>query len=132
MSAPEQGKADRGTPADKGGAQGARAAGAAPAARRPEPARNRNRLGWIAVTVAGLLTAWRIIYAITAPSVANVDVYESVDLLLTLVLAVGAIVLGIVALGQRVSPRWPAVAALAVGTYAFVLGVASWVGRLMY
>ncbi|QDB79706.1 hypothetical protein FE251_10210 [Georgenia wutianyii] len=132
MSAPEQGRADRGTPTGQGDAKSARPGGAAPAARRPESARNRNRLGWIAVTVAGLLTAWRIIYAITAPSVANVDVYESVDLLLTLVLAVGAIVLGIVALGQRVSPRWPAVAALAVGTYAFVLGVASWIGRLMY
>lgn len=102
-----------------------------PAEGRRSPA-SRNRLGWIAITVAGALTAWQIVYAITLPSVQNVETYESVGLLLTLVLAVGAAVLGIVALSQKVTPRWPGLAALAVGTYAFVVAVASWIGRLMY
>jgi len=145
MAAQDQGRTDGGRGATTDGGRGATTdggRGATPGGRTDGagrtgqagrgPERNRNRLGWIAITVAGLLTAWRIVYAITAPSVANTDVYESVDLLLTLVLAVGAVVLGIVALGQRVQPRWPAVAALAVGSYAFVVGVASWIGRLMY
>ncbi|HLT85005.1 MAG TPA: hypothetical protein VKZ83_12295 [Phototrophicaceae bacterium] len=137
MAAQDQGRTDGGRGATTDGGRGATPGGRTDGAGRTGqagrgPERNRNRLGWIAITVAGLLTAWRIVYAITAPSVANTDVYESVDLLLTLVLAVGAVVLGIVALGQRVQPRWPAVAALAVGSYAFVGGVASWIGRLMY
>lgn len=123
------GTAGEGRRAD-GGRTGTPARPGAERARRSDSP--RNRLGWIAVTVAGVLAAWQVIYAVTAPSVTNTDVYESVDLLLTLVLAVGAVVLGIVALGQRVLPRWPAVAALAVGTYAFVVAVASWIGQLMY
>lgn len=109
-----------------------RAAGTERAAGEPGRRPERNRLGWIGVTVAGVLTAWRVIYAVTAPGMTNIAAYESVDVLLTIVLAVGAVVLGIVALGQRVQPRWPAVAALAVGTYAFVVAVAGWVGQLMY
>lgn len=107
-------------------------AGTSPKGGAARPTSPRSRLGWIAVAVAGLLLAWQVIFAITAPSMANADVYESVDLLLSLVLAVGAVVLGIVALSQRVTPIWPAVAALAIGTYAFVVAVASWIGGLMY
>ena len=107
-------------------------AGTSPKGAAARPTSPRSRLGWIAVAVAGLLLAWQVIFAITAPSMTNSDIYESVDLLLTLVLAVGAVVLGIVALGQRVTPIWPAVAALAIGTYAFVVAVASWIGGLMY
>jgi len=135
----EQGKPDRTTPAGAGaGGERRRTDGTTPTAaggaggRERRPAGERNRLGWIAVTVAGLLTAWQIVYAITAPSVSNAEAYESVGLLLTLVLAVGALVLGIVALSQRVQPRWPAVAALAVGAYAFIVVVVGWIGELMY
>lgn len=107
-------------------------AGGRDAAERKRGDRSRNRLGWIAITVAGLLTAWQIIYAVTVESVENIETYESIGLMLVLVLAVGSLVLGIVALAQRVSPRWPAVAALAVGIYAFVVAIAGWIGRLMY
>ncbi|MCM3661564.1 hypothetical protein M3148_11275 [Georgenia satyanarayanai] len=110
-----------------GGSQGSSGRGA----RKPQRA-DRNRLGWIAITVAGLLTAWQIVYAITVESVANRDTYESIGLMLVLVLAVGSLVLGIVALAQRALPRWPAVAALAVGVYAFIVAIAGWIGRLMY
>jgi len=125
MAAREQGASSSATPSS-----GKPSSSPAPEGRRGSA--SRNRLGWIAVTVAGALTAWQIVYAITLPSVQNVDTYESVGLLLTLVLAVGAAVLGIVALSQKVTPRWPALAALAVGTYAFIVAVASWIGRLMY
>lgn len=90
-----------------------------------------SRLGWIGIAVVALLAAWQVVYAIAEPSSTNDDVLFSVWLMLSLVLAVGAIVLGIVALGQRAVPRWPATAALAVGIYAFVVTVASWVGDLM-
>ncbi len=131
MAAREQGGTDRTTPPTPGTspAEGRRGPRSPEAGRTPA---NRNRLGWIAITVAAALTAWQIVYAITAPSMTDGEAYESVGLLLTLVLAVGAVVLGIVALSQRVSPRWPAVAALAIGSYAFVVAVASWIGELMY
>ncbi|PYF99206.1 hypothetical protein SAMN05216184_10888 [Georgenia satyanarayanai] len=112
-----------------GGPQGSSAAGRE--SRKPQRG-ERSRLGWIAITVAGLLTAWQVVYAITVESVANRDTYESIGLMLVLVLAVGSLVLGIVALAQRVLPRWPAVAALAVGVYAFIVAIAGWIGRLMY
>ncbi|MBD8063453.1 hypothetical protein [Oceanitalea stevensii] len=112
-----------------GGPQGSSSTGRE--ARKPQRG-DRNRLGWIAITVAGLLTAWQIVYAITVESVGNRDTYESIGLMLVLVLAVGSLVLGIVALAQRVVPRWPAVAALAVGVYAFIVAIAGWIGRLMY
>lgn len=89
------------------------------------------RLGWIGLAVAAILGAWQVVYAIAEPSSTNPDVLASVWLLLSLVLAVGAVVLGIVALGERAAPRWPATAALAIGVYAFVVSVASWIGDLM-
>lgn len=89
------------------------------------------RLGWIGLAVAAVLAAWQVVYAIAEPASTNPEVLTSVWLLLTLVLAVGAVVLGIVALGQRAVPRWPATAALAVGVYALVVSVASWIGDLM-
>ena len=109
-----------------------RQAGGAGGRNAPAGGTARNRLGWVALTVTGLLTAWQIIFSITVESVANRQTYESIGLMLVLVLAVGSLVLGIVALAQRVSPRWPAVSALAVGAYAFVVAIAQWVGGLVY
>lgn len=109
-----------GTPAEK------------PAAQRPSSqADGGSRLGWIGLAVAAVLTAWKVVYAVTAPGATNEEVYSSVGLLLSLVLAVGAVVLGIVALGQHAAQRWPATAALAVGTYAFIVSVATWIGGLV-
>lgn len=89
------------------------------------------RLAWIALAVAGVLTAWQVVYSLTSPTTPNPETYSSVSLLLTLVLSVGAIVLGIVALGQRALPRWPATAATAMGVFAFIVCVATWIGTLM-
>lgn len=110
-----------------------RADGADPASRpaRAPSQSTASRLAWIAVTVAGVLTAWQVVYALTAPTSPNSENYASVALLLNLVLSVGAIVLGIVALGQRAQPRWPATAATAVGVFAFIVAVATWIGTLM-
>ncbi|WP_152192793.1 hypothetical protein [Georgenia satyanarayanai] len=112
---------DRGAPSseDTAGSAGVKASG------------RGGRLGWIGLAVAAVLAAWQVVYAIAEPASTNPEVLTSVWLLLTLVLAVGAVVLGIVALGQRAVPRWPATAALAVGVYAFVVSVASWIGGLM-
>ena len=82
-------------------------------------------------STAALLTAWQVVYALTAPTSPSSENYASVSLLLTLVLSVGAVVLGIVALGQRAQPRWPAPAATAVGGFAFIVAVATWIGTLM-
>lgn len=103
----------------------------APTGRKAPSQSTASRLAWIAVTVAALLTAWQVVYALTAPTSPSSENYASVSLLLTLVLSVGAVVLGIVALGQRAQPRWPATAATAVGVFAFIVAVATWIGTLM-
>lgn len=119
--------------AKPGGPTRADGTGPAPASRpaRAPSQSTASRLAWIAVTVAGVLTAWQVVYALTAPTSPNSENYASVALLLNLVLSVGAIVLGIVALGQRAQPRWPATAATAVGVFAFIVAVATWIGTLM-
>ena len=101
-----------------------------PGTSSPAPGADRStasRLAWIALAVTGVLTAWQVVYALTAPTTASPETYSSVSLLLS----VGAIVLGVVALGQRALPRWPATAATAVGAFAFIVCVATWIGTLM-
>lgn len=110
---------------------GAGGRGTTPAATGRTGQSTASRLAWIAITVAALLTAWQVVYALTAPTSPSSENYASVSLLLTLVLSVGAVVLGIVALGQRAQPRWPATAATAVGGFAFIVAVATWIGTLM-
>ncbi len=143
MAAREQGSATPGGAGTPGGptpgTTGREARGTRPAAdrdaagrRTPAGGTGRNRLGWVAITVAGLLTAWQIIFSITVESVANRDTYESIGLMLVLVLAVGSKREVEEMRWQRVSPRWPAVAALAVGAYAFVVAIAQWIGGLVY
>lgn len=107
----------------RGGATGA----AAPAAAA------RSRLGWVALTVTALLLVWQVVYALTVagPGLDGREVYTSAWLLVSLVLAVGSAVLGIVAASQRVSPRWPATTALAVGTYVFLVCIATWAGSII-
>lgn len=92
---------------------------------------DRSRLGWVALAVAGVLAGWQVVYALTGPGSGGSDVYTSVWLLVSLVLAVGAMVLGLVALSQHAVPRWPATAALAIGGYAFVVSVATWIGDVV-
>lgn len=119
-------------PAARGAAGGggtAAADAAGPSGRTGSAA--TSRLAWIALAVAGVLTAWQVIYALTSPTTLSPETFSSVSLLLTLVLSVGAIVLGIVALGQGALPRWPATAATAVGAFAFIVCVATWIGTLM-
>ncbi|MFC4555511.1 hypothetical protein [Georgenia faecalis] len=93
----------------------------------------QSRVSWVGLAVAAVLAAWQIIYSITLQTTAeaNRDVYTSVSLFVSLILAVGAAVLGTVALSQRHLPRWPAVAAVAIGVYVFLVCVASWIGGLM-
>ena len=122
--------------AGRGGGSGATPSGAGPttAATGPRGADVRpSRLGWVGLTVTAVLLVWQVIYAVNVvgPGLDGGEVYTSVWLLISLVLAVGAVVLGIVAASQRVSPRWPATAALAVGTYVFLVCIATWAGSLM-
>ncbi len=83
--------------------------------------------------MAVVLTAWQVIYAITVQGMneASSEVYTSVWLLISLVLAVGCAVLGIVAVSQRSQQRWPAIAALSIGVYVFLVCIATWVGQLL-
>lgn len=122
-------RADAGSarPAD---ARGSRSTGASGAGRG---ARDGSRVPWVALGVAAVLTLWQIIYSITLHTVAEAsqDVYTSVSLFVSLILAVGALVLGIVARSQHHTPRWPATAAIAIGVYVFVVCVAAWIGGLM-
>ncbi|MDD9206512.1 hypothetical protein PU560_08535 [Georgenia sp. 10Sc9-8] len=118
----------RGTPSGGTTADGGRSGGTGERAR---PA--RNTVGWVALFVAVLLTAWQVVVALTIQGVADAsqEVYSAVSLFVTLILAVGAVVLGLVGMSQRRPPRWPALVGLAVGAAAFLVTVASWVGGLM-
>ncbi|MEE6272882.1 hypothetical protein [Georgenia wangjunii] len=118
-----------GRPADSRATRGAGAGGSGPGG----GAREGSRVPWVALGVAAVLTLWQIIYSITFHTVAeeSQEVYTSVSLFVSLILAVGAFVLGIVARSQHHTPRWPATAAVAIGVYVFVVCVASWIGGLM-
>lgn len=120
-SPPGSGDPGPGSPAGGGGKAG-------------EPERSRgSRLGWIALGVTGLLAVWHVIYFVNLASVTTErqDVFISVFLFVSIVLAVASAVLGIVALSQKALPRWPATASLSVGIYAFLIVVASWLGGIM-
>lgn len=124
-----------GTGGSPGGGTGG-SPGARPAAPRPggdAPGGARGKLSWIALAVAVVLTAWQVIYAITVQGMneANIEVYTSVWLLISLVFAVGSAVLGIVAVSQRSQQRWPAIAALSIGVYVFLVCIATWTGELL-
>lgn len=110
------------------------------AGQQPEPATQplpetatKNGLSWIALALAVVLGVWQIIYAITMQTMTSdsQEVYTSVWLLISLVLAVACGVLGIVALSQRARPRWPATASVAIGSYVFLVSLAFWIGGLM-
>lgn len=97
------------------------------------PGTRGSQLSWIALAVAGLLTVWHVIFAITVQGMAGTDqeVYVSIWLVVSLVLAVGCGVLGIVAAAQKSLPQWPAVAAMAIGTVVFIVVIAAWLGGLL-
>lgn len=89
-----------------------------------------NAVGWTALLLAVVLTAWQAVYALAAEQVSDPDLYQSVALFVSLVLGLAAAVLGIVALAQRRLPRWPGLVALAVGLHVFVVSLFAWVGGI--
>lgn len=123
--------AARPMPGAKGTTPGRRADD--PSAREPTTGPGDSRLGWVALTVTAVLLVWQAIYAITVagPGLDGREVYTQAWLLVSLVLAVGAVVLGIVGVTQRVQPRWPATAALSIGSYVFLVCLATWAGSLI-
>lgn len=116
-----------------GAAADAKARGASSGTTARAGTREGSKVPWVALGVAAALTVWQVIYSITLHTVAEAsqEVYTSVSLFVSLILAVGALVLGIVARSQHHTPRWPATAAIAIGVYVFVVCVAAWVGGLM-
>lgn len=89
-----------------------------------------NAVGWTALLLAVVLTVWLAIYELAAGRVADAELYESISRFVSLILALAAAVLGIVALAQRRGPRWPGLVGLAVGLHAFLVAVFSWIGTL--
>lgn len=98
----------------------------------PQRRGERSAVGWFGLLVASVLTVWQIVFAVSHQGLepGDQDVYAAVSLFVTLVLSVGAMVLGLVALSQRRGPGWPAIVALAVGAQVFLVTVAMWVGDL--
>ena len=99
---------------------------------QPKSSRS-SQLSWIALAVAGLLTVWHVVFAITVQGMAGSDqeVFVSIWLVVSLVLAVGCGVLGIVAAAQKARPQWPATASMAIGTVVFIAAIAAWLGGLL-
>ncbi|ROR74055.1 hypothetical protein [Bogoriella caseilytica] len=134
-SRPAQGAPGSATSGSAGGAQ--RGTSRAPARDEPAAGRDKAIVSWIALLVAVLLTVWEAISSLhlggidpaNDPSAWNS--FYPVSLFVTLVLGLAAAVLGIVGIAQRRQPRWPGLAGLAVGLYAFVGAVFAWVGGLM-
>lgn len=100
---------------------------------RSAAAPSSDRLGWIALSVTVLLTVWHVVYFVNLgpANPDGQDVYISVFLFVSLVLAVATAVLGIVALSQRATPRWPAISAVSIGVYGFLTVAASWLGGML-
>lgn len=91
-----------------------------------------NPTGWVGLAVAVVVTFMRAAFNYTIPGVNAADSpARSVLLFLSLIGGVVAAVLGVVALASRRSPKWPGVAALAVGLNVFLVTVAAWVGSLV-
>ncbi|GAA4432503.1 hypothetical protein GCM10023169_38280 [Georgenia halophila] len=130
----------QGTPSGGSSPRGGSSAGSTPG--RPskkdktEPAstgrQKGNPVAWTALLVAVVLTVWQAIYSLTVVGTdSDQETFTSVSLFITLVLGLAATVLGIVSIAQRRSPRWPGLAGLSVGLYAFIIAVFSWIGGLM-
>ncbi|MHB1065773.1 MAG: hypothetical protein ACYC1Z_15010 [Georgenia sp.] len=109
-----------------------------PGAGTPRPAtipgrgggRGGNPVGWTALLLAVVLTAWKAVYAVAAQRVGDPALYESISLFVSLILGLSAAVLGIVALAQRHGPRWPGLVGLAIGLHVFVVALFFWIGTL--
>ncbi|MEE6288271.1 hypothetical protein V2J52_11460 [Georgenia sp. MJ173] len=131
----DPGASERGRPGTPGGRSSGTSdrGGAGASSGQPDRPATGSRLGWVALTVAVVLLVWQVVYGLTVagPGLDTREAYTSVWLLISLVLGVGAAVLGIVAASQRVAPRWPATTALAVGTYVFLVCIATWAGNLI-
>ena len=106
-----------------------------PAPSRKAPASgvsSGNPTGWVGLGVAVVVTAMQAAFNYNVPGVvAAQSPARSVLLFLSLIGGVVAAVLGVVALAARRTPRWPGVAALAIGLNVFLVSVAAWVGSLV-
>lgn len=120
------------TAGDDAATAGAARAGGGASGTAPGRRAERSAVGWVGLLVAAVLTVWQIVFAVSHQGLEpdDQDTYAAVSLFVTLVLSVGAVVLGLVALSQRRGPRWPAIVALAVGAQVFLVTVATWVGDL--
>lgn len=119
-------------------ANGKKAAGTAASGaggtERDEAARERSNVSWVSLLVASVLTVWQIAFAVSHQGLQpdDRDVYTAVSIFVTLILAVGAVVLALVAISQRRGPRWPAIVSLGVGAQVFLVTVATWIGDLAH
>lgn len=122
------------------GTPGAAASGTPGAAKtgRETTARGRaggdsNMTGWLSLVVAVLLLALQVFYALNATSIDGgaLEGYRSVITFGSLILGLAGAVLALVGMAQHRRPRWPSTVGLAIGTYAFIIAVASWIGGLM-
>ena len=109
---------------------------ATPEKKQPEPSARAqqpgNPIGWVALAAAVVVTFMQAAFNYTVPGVADSESpARAVLLFLSLIGGVVAAVLGVVALAQKRSPRWPSTAALAVGLNVFLVTVAAWVGSLV-
>src|SRR5690625_7452362 len=92
------------------------------------------QLSWIALGVAGLLTVWHVIFAVTVQGMAgsDQDVFVSVWLVVSLVLAVGCGVVGFVADSQKTQPLCTAVSSIASGNVIYFVVIHELTSRYIY